>query len=329
MLAPLKLAAGQAWSAWQRYPAVRRELAAARPGPPILVTGMYRSGTTWVGAMLAPAGLWHLHEPFNPNRGLWGDELAYAPASHPRQDIDALVRSLLRGRHREVLRMPHSGRWFTPLRLLPIRPARVLLKDPSAALLSEYLVRRHGMRALVLFRHPAAVVRSFLRLGWPTGALVERLLSSASLMEEWLAPAEPAMAAAIGSRDAASGTVLYGCLATVLLGFSNHNPDSMIRLSFEELCRDPIARFRELYRSLDLDYGEGVREVHARLSSGNGGAGSERPHGVVRSSARVAGRWRAETQEAELGAIREVWDRFDLPLYREAADWTRASGGSR
>jgi hypothetical protein len=279
--------------------------------------------------MLAPAGLWHLHEPFNPNRGLWRDELAYAPASDPRPDIDALVRGLLRGRHREVLRMPHSGRWFTPLRLLPIQPPRVLLKDPSAALLSEYLVRRHGMRALVLFRHPAAIVRSFLRLGWPTGALVERLLASGRLMEEGLAPVEPAMAAAIGRRDAASGAVLCGCVATVLSGFASRNPESMIRLSFEELCRDPEGRFRELYRSLDLDYGEGVREEHARLSSGNGGSARERPHGVVRSSARVAGRWRDEIPEAELAAVREVWERFDLPLYRQAADWTRGSGGSR
>jgi hypothetical protein len=327
MLSPLKLAAGQAWSAWRRYPAVRRELAAARPGPPILVTGMYRSGTTWVGAMLAPAGLWHLHEPFNPNRGLWRDELAYARAAVPRPDIDALVLGLLRGRHRTVLRLPHAGRWFTPLRLLPFEPARVLLKDPSAALLAEYLVRRHGMRALVLYRHPAAIVHSFLRLGWPTGALVGRLRSSASLMEDWLAPVEPSMAAAIGRRDALSGTVLYGCIATVVLGFARRNPETMIPLSFEELCEDPTARFRELYERLELDYDAHACDVHARLSSG--GDGRERPHGVLRSSASVAHRWRTEIREGELETIRKVWARFDLPLYREPPDWERKSEGAR
>ena len=35
--------------------------------PPILVTGAHRSGTTWVGKMLALApGVAYLHEPFNP-----------------------------------------------------------------------------------------------------------------------------------------------------------------------------------------------------------------------------------------------------------------------
>ncbi|MFL5942100.1 MAG: hypothetical protein ACJ75L_02390 [Gaiellaceae bacterium] len=36
-------------------------------GAPILVTGAHRSGTTWVGRMLAFApGVTYIHEPFNP-----------------------------------------------------------------------------------------------------------------------------------------------------------------------------------------------------------------------------------------------------------------------
>ena len=36
-------------------------------GPPILVTGAHRSGTTWVGKMLALApGIGYVHEPFSP-----------------------------------------------------------------------------------------------------------------------------------------------------------------------------------------------------------------------------------------------------------------------
>ncbi|HJR52862.1 MAG TPA: sulfotransferase [Gemmatimonadota bacterium] len=323
MLAPLKLAAGQAWAAWRDYPAMRRRLTAAAPGPPILVTGMYRTGTTWVGAMLTPAGLWHLHEPFNPNRGLWHDELAYVSARAARPPIDDLVTGLLRGRHRRVLRFARARRWFTPMRLLPIDPSRVLLKDPSAALLSEYLVRRHGMRALVLFRHPAAVVWSFLRLAWPTGELVDRLRSSEALMDDWLAPVASSMDLARGRDDSLSGAVLYACVAKVLQGFLERNPDTMTRIFFEDLCADPIGRFRALLENLDLLYDERVREVHLRLTREGDQGREERPHGVVRTSARVAGRWRAELPEADLATIRGIWERFDLPLYREPADWRR------
>ena len=111
---------------------------------------MYRSGTTWVGAMLAAAGLWPLHEPFNPNQGLWAEELAYVPSDRARPDVDRLIREILRGGHRRLLRLAGTGRWFTALRRIPYAPRRVLVKDPSAALLSEYLVRRHGMRGVVV-----------------------------------------------------------------------------------------------------------------------------------------------------------------------------------
>jgi hypothetical protein len=146
-------------------------------------------------------------------------------------------------------------------------------------------------------------------------------------MEDWLAPVDSSMAAAVGRRDALSGTVLYGCLATVLLGFASRNPDTMIPLSFEALCEDPTARFRALYEKLALDYDDRARDVHARLSSG--GDGRERPHGVIRSSASVARRWRTEIPEGELETIREVWAGFGLPLYREPLDWERETEGAR
>jgi hypothetical protein len=277
--------------------------------------------------MLAPVGLWHLHEPFNPNQGLWKDELAYAPADTRRPDIDHLVSALVRGRHRRLLRLGYARRWYAPLRLLPIEPRRVLLKDPSAALLSEYLVRRHDMRALVLFRHPAAVVGSFLRLGWPTGRLVDRLRSSEALMEEWLAPVASTMDLARGRDDSLAGAVLYACVAKVLHGFLERNPKTMTRLRFEDLCADPPGRFRALFESLGLAYDERVRRIHAGLTEGTAQEEEDSPYSVVRSSAGVAWRWRSEVSDADLATIRRVWERFDLTLYRDSADWRRDAEG--
>ncbi|MGH7566605.1 MAG: hypothetical protein ACREK2_07225, partial [Gemmatimonadota bacterium] len=124
-------------------------------------------------------------------------------------------------------------------------------------------------------------------------------------------------------RDGRSGAVLYGCVALVLLGFSKRNPESMTRLSFEDLCEDPVAKFRMLFAELDLSYDDKVHAVHARLSAGGNDGAEEHPHGVVRPSARMAWRWRAEVSDADLATIRDVWERFDLPLYREPADWSR------
>lgn len=327
MFATVKLAARQAWSAWRRYPSVRRALLAAPPGPAILVTGVYRSGTSWAGAMLAQGGLWHLHEPFNPNRGLWQHELAYADAALPQPAIDDLVAQLLGGRHRAaVLRLPRSGRWFMPLRLLPIRPRRALIKDPSAALLSEYLVRRHGMQAIVMFRHPAAVVGSFLRLSWPTGSLVALLRANRPLMDGPLSDAAGAMEEAVGRADAYSGAVFCACLADLLWRFTERNPETMIRVSFEELCRAPIDGYRALFERLGLEYDGRVHRVHDRLSSGEAGAG-EGEYGVARRSSSIADRWRSHVPADDRDTIRRVWERLGPPLYRDANDWA-VEGGS-
>ncbi|HJU86435.1 MAG TPA: hypothetical protein VJ788_03585 [Gemmatimonadota bacterium] len=322
MLATVKLAAVRAWSAWRGFPTVRRALLAVSPGPPVLVTGVYRSGTSWAGAMLAPAGLWHLHEPFNPNRGLWRDELPFADPATACPPVDELVARLLRGRHRAaVLRLPRSSRWFMPLRFLPIRPRRVLIKDPSAAFLSEYLVRRHGMQAVVMFRHPAAVVGSFLRLGWPTGTLVERLLANRALVDGPLGMAAEPMEVAVGRADAFSGAVLCACVARALWDFSERNPGSMIRVSFEKLCRDPFGGFRALFERLDLGYDERVRREHVRLTDGEERV-ARGDYGVARRSADLARIWRTRVSPADLTVIRSTWERLGPPLYQDPVDWS-------
>lgn len=328
-LSSLKLALGQSRAAWRRYPALRKKIGGLPSGPPILVTGMYRSGTTWVGAMLATPGVWHVHEPFNPHQGLWDRELEYAVPGEGRPDIDRFVAKILSGRHRRALRMPHSHRWFLPIRLLPQRPSRVLIKDPSAALLGEYLTRRHGMRTLVLFRHPAAVAQSVVRLGWPTGRLVGSLLESERLVADWFEPMLDMMEEARGRRDLFSGTVLYACVARILEGFVRRNPAGMTPLVFEGLCADPIAGFRELYRELDLPYDTAVAERHRLLCFREGEVDSG-PHAVRRSSMNMAERWKRELSATDVEIVRSTWERAGIDRYRGRSSWGAAcpSGGS-
>lgn len=323
MATGIRLALGQARQAWREYPSVRRNVRAAEPGPPLLVTGVYRSGTTWIGAMLAAPGVWHVHEPFNPNQGLWDRELAYAPPEREHPGIDRLVGEILAGRHTGVVRLAYAGRWFSPIRILPLRPRRVLIKDPSAALMSAYLAVRHGVDGLVVFRHPAGVVGSFLRMGWSTDRMVARLLEDEELAETRLAPFRTLLEEAATRRDPFSGTVLYGCVNRVLWDFTEEHPSSLRRLAFEDLCDDPLGRFRDLYGRLDLAYDAAVRAAHEALCfSEPNRQGGYPPHEVRRSSAVMGERWKSELFPDELGVIRRTWERFEVPLYRSEREWT-------
>lgn len=322
VLKDLRLLLGQTRRSWGEYLGVRREVLGARRGRTILVTGTYRSGTTWIGAMLTAPGVWHVHEPFNPNRGLWDRELTYAAPDAPHPGIDRFVDRLERGDHSEVVRFSYADRWFSPIRLLPLRPRRVLIKDPSAALMSSYLASRPNMEVLVVFRHPAGVVGSFRRLGWPTDRMCARLLEDRELMEARLERFAPLIEEAARNRGLFSGTVFYGSINRILWEFLEERPESMRSVSFENLCGDPLERFRDLYDGLDLRYDDKVLELHRRLSLSNPEeAGEYPPHEVRRSSAAMAERWRSEMTSRELVEIRSIWERFEVPLYRSTTEW--------
>lgn len=320
-LANIRLRAGKLRAGWKDYPAQRRRLAAIPPGPPIFLTGPPRSGTTWLGAMLAASGIWHLHEPFGPWRGgRWTRSFEYRSSEVPDPEVDNFVAGLLAGGHREMLALPHCDDALLPLRLFggPVR--RILIKDPLACLLTEYLASRHHLQPLILFRHPAGFVSSMWRLGWSRGAFIAQLLADAPLMQAHLAHWRSLMEAHASEYSIASTAVLHAALTRVLWDLANAGVGRA--LIFEDLCQDPLPRLARLFDDLGLPYEDHVRAVHERAC-----LGSDRPHDayrtheVNRNSIAMATAWHGELAARNLAVIRDIWERFDVPLYRDDADW--------
>ena len=150
-------------------------------GRPILITGAHRSGTTWVGKMLALApGVGYVHEPFSPKtpNGLspagfrryytvvtTENEDRFRPGLEEslalRYDLGAQLRSARSWR--DVARIPRDYRRLRDWRRNGRRP---LMKDPIALLSAEWLGDAFDMDVVVLIRHPAAFAASLKRLGW-------------------------------------------------------------------------------------------------------------------------------------------------------------------
>lgn len=148
---------------------------------PILVTGAHRTGTTWVGKMLAATPqVAYISEPLNVlhRPGVYGapisywytyiteeNESSYLPAFQKtlayRYDVLAELRSLRSGR--DMLRMMRDFYTFTVGRLQKRRP---LLKDPFAVFSIEWFAKRLNCRVVITVRHPAAFASSLKRLGW-------------------------------------------------------------------------------------------------------------------------------------------------------------------
>ncbi len=136
------------------------------PARPVLVTGVPRSGTTWLARQLAasPAAALPGREPMNPRPGqfgLGGTLTGWVRLEDPTPRQVRLLRRCYAGREPRTYSRYGSRHWAA---LLP--GTRVVVKDPFALLSVPTLARVTGALPVVVYRHPGAVLSSYRRMGW-------------------------------------------------------------------------------------------------------------------------------------------------------------------
>jgi hypothetical protein len=296
-------------------------------GAPILVTGAHRSGTTWVGKMLALApGIAYVHEPFSPKtpRGLSPagferyftvvtdeNDARYRPGLERtielRYDLGAQLRRVRDWR--DIGRIPRD---FVRLERTRRSTRRTLLKDPIALLSAEWLAQSFGMDVVVLIRHPAAFAASLRRLGWKHSFATFLVDGHAP---EVLRPYEDEIReqAAQPGDILTQAALLWRILYNAVDGYRTRHPD-WIYLRHEDASLDPVATFERLYERLGLDWTTTAREAIARASAPENPAELTAPHAVELDSAASLGRWRDQLTAEEVDVLRErtrdVWPRF-------------------
>jgi hypothetical protein len=198
-----------------------------------------------------------------------------------------------------------------------------MVKDPLACLLTAYLTRRFGLQTLVLFRHPAGFASSVDKLGWPRGQFLAQFLEDEALMASHLEPWRSLLHRYRSEDSLASAAVLHGALNVVLWRFVSQGAGQA--LLFEDFCLDPLTKMQELFRSLGIPYDSNTESQHRLITSGPSVHASEfRAHEVVRDSRAMAYAWAGKLTGAETSLIRGIWEQFDLPLYRNPAEWEGA-----
>ena len=294
---------------------------------PILVTGAHRSGTTWVGKMLALApGVAYIHEPFSPRTAAGlspagfdryftvvtsENEARYRPGLEQtirfRYGLGAQIRSLRGGR--DLARIPRD---FARVERTRLSGARPLVKDPIALLSAEWLAETFVMDVVVLIRHPAAFAASLKRLGWKH--------SFANFIQEGRVPevvrpyeAEIRQQAERPSEILAQAVLLWRLLYNAVDGYRERHPDwAFVR--HEDASAEPVATFERLYAQLGLDLTPAAKEAIARASAPDNPAELATPYAVELDSAASIGRWREDLTAEEVETLRErtrdVWPRF-------------------
>lgn len=303
---------------------------------PVLVSGMYRSGTTWIARMLAAGGgVTVISEPFNPRhrQGILRapfsvpylyvteeNEEPYLPAVADtlrlRYRLGAEIRRVRRGRH--VAKMAKNWAEFSVGRAMGRRP---LLKDPFALLSAPWLARRFGVDVVVSVRHPAAVVSSTMRLGWKPFDFRD-LLDQPLLVRDHLTDLREELERAAENRvdvlEAASllWKVLYGTVARV----AEASDIRMVR--HEDLSLEPMDGFAALYGALQLPFTDGAQRRIAEATSARNPNEQQAgdPHSVRLDSRANVRNWVRRLSAEQVARIREITEEAAAPFY-DASDW--------
>lgn len=290
------------------------------PAPPrgaVLVTGMPRSGTTWLARLLATAPGTGLagREPMNP-RGrqyaLGGTLTGWTVLDEPTARQRWALWTAYRGINPWVLSRYGRRRWAATLPW-----TRVVIKDPFALLSVPTVTRVTGATPVILFRHPGASLVSYRRMGW-TPDLDE------------VAPLLAAHRAARGDAVGPDLRSVAGDEVAAMAGFwsalyevaLDRADERAVWVSHERLAAGGPPEARRLFARLGLEwsaesereFGEvGNRPPTAGSAPGGAEAGpapkapaAEQLHQFDRAPDQVAQEWRTRLTADELARIEEL-----------------------
>ncbi len=318
----------------------RKPLAARKP---LLVTGAHRTGTGWVSRVLAksPTPLCYVWEPFS---------LRHRPGTLPVQferyfqyvcaenaddlrtssgrPLEAALADTIALRYHPLaelrsLRSPRdAGRmardWWIFSRERH-RGAAALLKDPIALFSSEWLAETFDLDVVVLIRHPAAFAATIKTRQWRHS--FQSFLDQPLLMRNFLAPYEEEIRHHAGAqRDIVDhAAALWKVLYSVVERFQERHPD-WIYVRLEDLSRNTLPAFRELYDRLGLEWSDGVESYLRATSDERNLAVDMDPGSVRRHSAVHSWSWQKLLTLEEIERLRAQTD----PLWQRwysGADW--------
>lgn len=314
-----------------RYRAAGAALPSAVSHRHVLVTGSPRSGSTWVGNVLAldrNTGI--VNEPFNghcpPGRCRARlSNFTYVTAENEALYLDALTDTLawryspaaelraLRG-PRGLARLARDFAYFEAMRR---RGARMIVKDPLAIFSADWLANRFGAQVVVLVRHPASFVASMRAAGFVMR--FKALHDQPRLVAERLAPFAEAIAAAAASPSDSveANTLLWNVVHHHIARLQDEHPD-WIFVRQEDLARDPVTGFAALFDRLGLDFSDTVRASLDRFTTDRGALGRLSLFGsrrrTMRSSQDSMTYFRKRLTPEQIDRIRgdaaPLWQRF-------------------
>ncbi|MCB0738400.1 MAG: sulfotransferase [Bacteroidetes bacterium] len=301
--------------------------------PPILITGAHRSGSTWVGQVLAKAPrCGYLHEPFNPiypqNRKAAFNKWFLHIGHHNELIYRTPVSNILKWKYDAWAKLGDTRSRFKRLMWLKYnwiyaknRGRQVIMKDPIALFSTKYIVEEFGSKALILVRHPAAFAYSLKRKSWmfpfidilsQTELVNDHFLSYKEQLTDFTKMEYPILEQA---------ALLWNLMYTYVQNIAKEEIDGVFIKLHEEISTNPDSEFEAIFKDLQLEFNDDVRRF-IKESSGMGNAketkGAE--ENLKRNSRENAWYWRNKLSNEEITLVKELTKKV-WPFYYKEESW--------
>ncbi len=298
---------------------------------PILVTGPHRSGSTWVGKMIASSpDVEYIHEPFNidPRSGICGGQFdnwfAYVCETNSSAYYDylrqcfnfkyPLASKIAKNRDpKSMMGALRDYGNFTFKRMLHKRP---LVKDPIAVFSTEWLAQTFNMDVIILIRHPAAFAGSIKQANWSHP--FHHFLNQPMLMRDHLSEfAAEIEAFSVREQDIVDQAILLWNIihSTIRRYKKDHKEWYFVR--HEDISRNPVEEFRALFQKVNLAYSRAVQNKIVKFSQSRNSSKIDDLLSIERDSVANIWSWKNRLTTEEIDRVREGTKYISSSFYDE------------
>jgi hypothetical protein len=271
----------------------------------ILVAGTARSGTTWLGSIIAsqvPCRM--MFEPFHSGKV---EEFRpfhyfqYMRPTEPNGQLQSYCQKIFSGniRHHWIDREVEH-----------LKPRYRLIKEIRANLFLKWIALTFPeIPLLFIIRHPCAVVLSRMQLDWATDTDIEPFLAQPDLLEDFLADKMDVITQA---KTVEEKHAIIWCISN-LVPLKQFGPNGLNVIFYENLVLQPEFEIPKLFHAINLPYKDTVFTQISEPSTTS-----------VNSSAIVTGdnkitHWQKELSPTQIRNILTIVEAFELDnLYGES-----------
>jgi hypothetical protein len=208
----------------------------------------------------------------------------------------------LQGR-KQLVRAAMRGYWSPATR----SASRVIVKDPTALLMTEWIAEQFKAQILIVMRHPCGFASSLDALNWPFD--VNTLLHQENLMQDHLEQFEGVIRCAEDDKWLTHGAI-WASAHTVFARQMKVHADWHL-CKYEDLCNDPAVLYTSLAQKLGLELSHhALNKIQSLSVTDSSDSGSTR-----RNSKAMPDIWQQRMSSGQVDAVMGIVNEFGLEYY--------------